>query len=292
MPEALLDQDHEYDIDGVTVGRPDSDWPALISVAGMGVPELRLHEADRPQQHGMNLALVEYMTGRYIDMSIGREHIYGTAAAQDAVENLKRAMRPRSTGDEMVLRWRYQGEPTRRLKVRPRRCEFLWDELSYHGILVVNLQFLAYDPLTYSDGEGSISLNYVGGSGGLAIPHDFPHEFGTPAQGGTASAMNEGTMPTAPYGRIQAGAGGLTYWALSNDTNGGTFAMNLPMSAGEYLDFDFDRGTVLLSGTTSRSSYVMRPQSTWWKLEPGINSLNLDVQGVGTAEVRWRSAWV
>ena len=154
MPLAVLDSDHMYDIDGVTVGQPDSDWPALISVSGLDVPEFRLHDADRPQEHGMTVGVKEFMTGRKIQMSIGREHIYSSQQARDLEDELKYVMRPRSMDDEMVLRYRYQGRPARRLLVRPRRCAFDWEEVARHGIFRVALEFLAYDPLIYDDGEG------------------------------------------------------------------------------------------------------------------------------------------
>jgi tail protein len=291
MPLATLDQDHEYDIDGITAGRPDSDWPALISVSGLDVPSFRVHDADRPQEHGMNVGSVEYMTGRVIQMSVGREHPYGTVSSQNAVENLKSVMRPRSFDDEMVLRWRYQNQSTRRLKVRPRRCHFDWDEVAYHGILRADLEFMAYDPLIYDDGEGILSLNYIPGGGGMAFPHAFGQGFGTPATGGSGTAYNVGTMPTAPYGRVTATGSGLHYWTLSNDPYA-VFSMDIDMNAGDYIDFDFGAGTVLWAGSASRSPFIVRPDSSWWKLQPGGNSVGFHVDGSGIAEVRWRSAWI
>lgn len=293
MPEATLDQDHMYDIDGVTVGTSASDWPALIEVSGLDVPEFRIDDHDRPQEHGMTLGTREFMTGRIIEMSIGAEHDYGTAAYRDAVNTLKQVMRPRTVEDEMVLRYRYNGESTRRLKVRPRRCEFVWDEVSYHGILRVNLQFLAGDPLIYDDEESTVELTYVPPTGGLGFPHGFPHGFGEISSSNFSTLTVDGTIPTAPYGKVTAQGSGIGSWYVENLTTGETFSMVLDMVGGSFLDFNFNEGTVLLDGTASRSRYVERPESTWWKLVPGDNVVRFGFEGdAAFVALNYRAAWI
>jgi len=134
MPLADLVNDHLFDIDGVTVGT-GGEWPALSSVEGLdSIPEYRVLDSEKPQDHGSFQLGSDYMQTRVVEMTIGMEDDYGSTTYQAKIDALKRVMRPRHINNEMILRWRYNGENARRLYCRPRRCNMPIDEISYHGI--------------------------------------------------------------------------------------------------------------------------------------------------------------
>jgi len=165
----------------------------------------------------------------------------------------------------------------------------------YHGLLVVDLEWFAADPLIYDDIEIVTTLNPSSTSGGLGFPHAFPHGFGVTTST-QQTLTNLGSFDTPLYGRITASAEGITRWQLENLTTGAYWSMTIPLVGGDFIDFDFGERTVMLNGTASRSINVDRPESSWWALAPGANviSFKVDAVGAGTAAVdaKFRSAWI
>lgn len=291
MAIGVLDVDHSWDIDGLLVGNATGAVWKHVETKGLDLPSYRISDQARPQGHGLFFLGPDYMDGRLVQQTIAMEGVYG-ATYQDAMDLVKQKMSPRST--EMLLRWRYNQDPTRRLKVRPRRCEFSLDELTYHGLLVAHLEFMAADPLIYDDVETITTLNPSSTTGGLGFPHGFPHGFGSTTST-QQTVTNLGTAPTSIYGRVTASGGGISRWQLENLTTGFLWSMTITLNAGDFIDFDFNDRTVLLGGTASRSINVDRPGSTWWSLAPGDNVVSFKVDSVGggtaTVDLKDRSAW-
>lgn len=285
----VLNYDHEWDIDGLVIGR-EGTWKH-ISTSGMGVPESRVSDENRPQDHGLFFLGPDYLTGRVVEMTIGAEKDYGTGL-QTLLDELKSKMRPHS--DKILLRWRYGGVGVRRLSVRPRKCEFDLDESMYHGLVVAHLQFMADDPLIYDDVENLIHILPGATSGGLGFPHGFPHGFGS-TSGSQLLAVNAGTAPSAPYGTVTATGTGINKFSIQNINTGELFSMTTAMNGGDIMEFDFQAKTVFLNGTASRSIDVERPFSKWWKVQPGGDTVGFVVEpnGTGSAvlDMAVRSAW-
>jgi len=295
MPLADLVNDHLFDIDGVTVGT-GGEWPALSSVEGLdSIPEYRVLDSEKPQDHGSFQLGSDYMQTRVVEMTIGMEDDYGSTTYQAKIDALKRVMRPRHINNEMILRWRYNGENARRLYCRPRRCNMPIDEISYHGIRRADLMFEAGDPRIYDDSETFVTLFPGFTAGGLSFAHGFPHSFGS-SVGGGGLVSNLGNFDTPIYGRVTAHSDGIQGWSLENVNSGEVFSMDIVMGDGEFLDFNFRDKTVLLQGTATRTNKVNRPESTWFTLEPGDTSLLFSVDpianGSATMDLFFRSAWI
>lgn len=291
MALGTLDRDHSWDIDGILVGNATGAVWKHVSSSGFDLPPYRINDEDKPQADGALFLGSDLMEKRVIEMSIGADSQYGTAS-QALIDALKAVMAPRNS--EFPLRWRYNQASARRLYVRPRRCTFDVDELTTHGLILAHLQFDAGDPVIYDDVEQLITLTPIGTVGGLSFPHTFPQGFGA-TTGNSQILLNSGQWPAKISGRVTATGGGISRFSLENQTTGETFAMNLNMSAGDFVDFDFGQKVVLLGGTASRSNAVDRPNfDDWWRALPGNNSIAMHVNGVGggsaLADIRWRSA--
>lgn len=288
----VLNYDHQWDIDGLIVGR-EGVWKHQSS-SGFDMPEYRISDEDKPQDHGMFFLGDDYLTGRYIEMTIVAEQDYGIPL-QDLLDELKATMAPRSRSDpDMLLRWRYAGKSTRRLWVRPLPPVFVLDEDMYHGALIAHLRFRAADPFIYDDEELLYTITPNVTSGGLSFPHTFPHGFGS-TSGSQEAVDNIGNAPTAPYGTITGIGDGINRLNIQNLLTGEFWSMTTELNGGDELTFDFKTKTVLLNGTASRSIDVDRPFSTWWKVPPGGADVGFTVEpdGSGSASLdfRVRSAW-
>jgi hypothetical protein len=292
MPEATLSVDHQWDIDGYLIG--DGQPFIFVSADGFDMPEFRTSITPRPQEHGDFHLGPDFLSGRYINMTIGMADTYGSATYQPRIDALKRAMRPRD--DDIALRWRYNNAEIRRLYCRPFRPPvFSLDESAYMGVLYAHMQFHCADPRIYTDAEYLSTLTPGTTIGGLGFPHGFPFGFGSTIPGeGTVS--NFGTTGTYPYGRITAIGGGITGWRLDNISTGRNWSMTTPLAAGEFIDFDFKNKSVMLNGTANRNMQVDRPGSEWWAVEPGDNLVSFRVTalsgGSASLDLRTRSAWL
>lgn len=153
-------------------------------------------------------------------------------------------------------------------------------------------EFVITDPRIYDDDEQTGSTGFASTSGGLGFPFGFPFGFGTVVSG-SITVLNAGNFPTRPSARLTAGVGGLTGPRITLLETGELLALDgLVLAQGEYVDIDWDKRTVLLGGTASRSGTLTRPLSTWFELPAGTSTVQLSGTGTGTLALFWRSASV
>lgn len=179
---------------------------------------------------------------------------------------------------------------TRLRWVRPRRCVVDPRNVTFDWA-AAQIQVMVVDPFSYSADEDSASTTLSVTDEGLVFPVTFPVEFG-PVSGGAGmfNAHNDGNAP-APWTATLTGP--LEDPVIENQTLGISFGMTGEVEAGDTLYLDSKARTILLNGTTNRSS--MRAAGVrWFDLAPGDNSIRFTAGGeppYGDLTMTWRSAW-
>lgn len=209
------------------------------------------------------------------------------AAREAAIRKLKRA--GRALRDDAVLRWtpsdvglelelalRRQGKPTESGR-HPR---------------TVQLPMVSADPAKRASAESQLTITpgVAAGIIGYTSPYSSPYgtELGVT---GADSVENLGDVEAIPRFRID---GPITNPELLNNTTGKSIKLVYTLAAGEFLEVDAGRKTVLLGGSASRFSAVVFPDTKWWRLVPGLNDVRLLAAAFSAGAaltVYWRHAF-
>lgn len=278
----------QAELDGLELG-PGSPYGIKL-LDGFGPPAMRTSGYNRPLADGA-VAGADYLEGRQVLAVVNLRD--GTPAGDlgPVADALAAKFRPRRDTLVAFDYWRPGDPAARRLYVRPRRAKLAVDEWWHHGIRDdVPLELYAPDPRWYALALSSVELEVPSAETGRTYDRVYPLSYGG-GTGGTSTANNAGGVETWPTTTI---TGPITNPRLENVTTGQTLRFALELAAGQTLVVDHHERTVLLGGTASRYSTLVRPVE-WWPLEPGDNDLRLaaDSSGVGaSALVEWRSAWL
>jgi len=254
---------------------------------GFGVPRLRDRRQSRPQDHGT------YPGPQYADERLFRwtlELLADTEAeALELAADLAAAFAPIEESATIDLTFRLAGVDYL-VRGVPSRCETDIARLRSSSPRA-DIEFAAVDPRIYLLEEQVATVNPVALTGGLSYPHGYPHGYGT-VTGGGGLITNAGNFWAYPEViTVTAGAAGASSISLEHVEREQTITVLTALAPGETLVFDFARRTVKLNGTASRSGDVLRPVSEWWHLDPGVNTIRLNVAtGGASAEIRWHHA--
>jgi hypothetical protein len=251
-----------------------------------GTPGVRLGTADRPQDHGL-FDGPSYYGGRVITAQ-------GTTIAPDQATALlccdilsSLCSDPSQT---YTLQVTEPGRPTRRCQVRLNADIKVSD--IYYNAFDWQIALLAPDPRRYADSLTQFTLipPASGGPGGFTFPIVFPLVIPTSGvSSSTWTATNNGTIATRP---VVTMVGPLVDPQIANLTTGRTLAMTITLASTDTLVVDFDKRSITLNGTASRTSALVAG-AAWWDLPPGQNLISLAAGGgAGTATVAFRSAWI
>lgn len=134
-----------------------------------------------------------------------------------------------------------------------------------------SVQLVAADPFKYDD-PFVVSTAVPSTTGGLAIPTDVPFAITSTVATGSCSALNPGNATGPVRMRID---GPITGPVITHIGSGLAlvFAASLTIAAGEWLDIDMQRRTVLANGTASRNGWVT--SRGWSGFEKGPNTWSL-----------------
>lgn len=284
----LITTDWQMEYDGALWG--DLTDLALVKVEGvLDLPGVTSGDRNRLRRHG-TYAGDDFLAGREVEVTL---EVYGSDASDFAskIAALTLATRPGRAALPLVLRLPgVAGGAKVQTLARVRRRSLPLDLDYLYRLPTAVLQFYADDPRFYSTPAGSAVVGLPTSGGGLTFPAAAPFVFGTVVAGGNVTLTNAGTFDSSPVVRID---GPVTNPSLQNVTTGKTLTLTLDVPAGQYVDLDFDRRTVLLNGTASRYSALVST-STWWDLIPGANEVQFRAVsfGAGTATFTYRSAWV
>ncbi len=150
------------------------------------------------------------------------------------------------------------------------------------------LQLLATDFLIYGETEATATLT-LPISGGMTFPFRFPAHFGS-SSGGTVTAVNGGTMTTAP---TVVFTGPIQNPRLYNDTTGQVLGLDISLVSGDAITVDMKARTIVQGTNTNRMS-AKTAESKFWTLAPGENLLRLSATtfDTGTASIAFRDAFL
>ena len=143
---------------------------------------------------------------------------------------------------------------------------------------VVIVQFLAPNPFWYNPTQWENTL--VGFSGGFSFPFSFPISFGT--VGTEKEIVNIGNVDTPVmiylYGELEDPV-------ISNATTDEEITVVETIADGDILIINTafgEKAALLLSGGVYTNAFeYIDPDSTFWKLEPGSNTIEYSVTSEG-----------
>ncbi|MEV2239531.1 hypothetical protein [Micromonospora sp. NPDC049891] len=95
---------------------------------------------------------------------------------------------------------------------------------------------------------------------------------------GATQMTNPGQVEAWPTWRLDGPA---TQLVATNNTLGKTFTVNRTLTAGQWITISTRPGRVATSGGTAINGALVRPGSTLWRLEPGVNDITFTVSGSG-----------
>lgn len=286
----LITGPYQAELEGVLMGAGTA-YEFSAAIAGLGLPGVRTSDVDRPQGHGVFVG-PDYMDGKPITLSLNVDADTG-ADAEAALVDLAAAWRLVTDANEVKeLAIRLAGAQVYIARGRPRRFAVDAARLpSGHAEVVA--QFLATDPRLYGVDLETITLGPGSTTGGLSLPHGFPHGFGTAATG-TGTVTNDGNEVTYPTATITVGVGGIAGFTIQNVTAAEQFSMTLNLLESDVVEVDFLERTVILNGTASRIGNVDRPDSAWLSAAPGSTEWAFAISGAGTAtlDLTWHNAYL
>lgn len=186
--------------------------------------------------------------------------------------------------------WQHPGRPKLRAYCRTVDRTTPTDRMFSLRLGIVSVRLEATDPYVYSNTEASVVASPGVTTGGLDFPLDFPLVFGSGSSGGSQSVFNGGTAP-APW---TATISGSTPNPKITHVESGKYLelQGLTVASGDTLVFDSKLRSILYNGTASRRGFLT-PSSSWFELQPGLNSIQFSSGGVTTGQLtfNWRDTY-
>jgi len=257
----------------------------VSEATGLDMPDIRSNDVVIPGQHGMfpGFDRLEARTiGLSVDVHPGEGQPFFTK-----INELSLATGPRD--DEIPLRFQLgDDQPILRSNCRPRRRNTNLSQQSTYGFITTELQFVASDPLIYSDDVSSSSASAPTVPQGKAFSDPYSWDFGAPGVGGVVNVFNAGTAPTSWVAKI---FGPCTNPSIIGP--GGQLTWESELQAGEFLELNSHPSlqTVLVGGSSSQFGQLS-DTSTWFLLPPGSSNVVLNTgDGNGSVLFSWRSAY-
>lgn len=118
-------------------------------------------------------------------------------------------------------------------------------------------------------------------TGSAAYSFTYPVVYGSTLYTVSADANNGGNMPSYPFSITVYGP--ITNPTVTNTKTGEFITVNVTLSSGSdtlYIQYDKDTLIVTLNGVNSISKVTTA--STYWKIKPGTNTIQLSGSSVGT----------
>lgn len=120
-------------------------------------------------------------------------------------------------------------------------------------------------------------------TGGLAVPYAVPFAVNAQVVTGELEIVNAGNAPAPVVATISGPVPQPLIW--TND--GQAMRFDLELLAGQWLDVDFDRRTILLDGQASRRGSL---RGNWIRLAPGSTTLRFDAAAYNS-QARMTASW-
>ena len=279
----LITADYQMEFNGLLVGDDNFE---IISWDGLGLPDVRSSDVNRPQADGQ-FAGTDYLSGRTFSLQLEMWHDNATQFGS-RIASLTTSFKPGSEHD-FVVQVPSIGKVYSTCKVR-RRSGPTFDLAAAIGMVVATIELHAVDPRWYAVTAQQDTATITAATGGVSFPVSFPLTF-VEVSAGSIIATNSGVYEAFPTITI---TGPITNPSLENVSSGKILAFTGTVLSGETLVIDFLNRTALLNGVSSRYNWIDDSQQ-WWSLAPGASEIKLNGtggSGATDALVEWRSAWV
>jgi hypothetical protein len=133
-------------------------------------------------------------------------------------------------------------------------------------------QFQAEDARAFAQAQQLVSSTPFGASsGGLVFPDPWPWLF-TGAAGGASTCVNAGNDATPAIFRIY---GGCVAPRVQLGSTGQAITLTGTVAAGDFLEVDVSRRSVLLNGLYNRRNFIDSANTSWFELPKGTSSVRL-----------------
>lgn len=253
-----MTEDNQLEYNGLVLG-PGTDY-VIRTIEGLNPPDSRQSDFSRTVDHG-SFIYANYFEDRLITLD---GVIHGSGHV-DKLEALRAALVPQPI--VLPMRFKFPDQDIRRVYVSPTRRHWDYTEGYKKGMVEWVIEFRAGDPRLYDDTEGLQNI----------------------AAGATETITNEGVVTTAPSVNL---SGPLTNPKLTHEDSGYYIRLTRTIAIGEVVTIDFNEKTIKADDDTSLYA-DLDINSTWWILKSGDNDITLEADsGIGSAELRWRSAWM
>lgn len=150
------------------------------------------------------------------------------------------------------------------------------------------IQFESTYPFLTGQVDSFLNLKLAQGAGGEVPAPDMPMALEGDS-GWKLDIANAGNAPYHPRIRI---FGPVVNPAITNVTTGKQLRFVCTLTAGQYLDIDCRRKTVIDHTLTNRYSYKT---GDWWFIQPGVNSISFTADAYDASAIvilYYRDAWL
>jgi len=278
MNAILLDG---YSLHSLTAAQPCQ----TKSATGLGFPEVRLDQYNRPGVSGVTIAHNLY-GGRTITLE-------GTIRGAD-----RTAFMANRAALEAAVSLRLDS-----VNIPIARTLYLYDlDFNAYQISVITkaftcelttptmgrwqLQLAATDYIIEAQTLNSVTT-FLPQSGGVTYPVTYPIQFGG-SSGGSVTASNNGNAPAFPLVTLY---GPMINPVIANDSSNESIRLNLTLVAGDVVTVDMKKRLIVQGATTNRMGAFISG-SKFWAILPGLNNLRVgaDAYDVGYATFSYREA--
>lgn len=276
----------EFEYRGLKLGG-DTEF-ALVDGNISSLPDIISSDRPRQRRTGDHPGL-DFYGGRTLSLVFEIEAAGGRTQHGDAVRRFKQAITGAAPPAPLIFQHPAVGDGTKvSIDVTVRNLDLPSNLEFFEGNSIARLQFRAADPRYYAFAESLVTgLTPPNAIGGRPWPTVWPRQWGTVFTAGTFAVTNNGNTSTSPTFEIE---GPCINPSIQHLDTGAILAFNETLTTGQKLIVD----------VASRSVTVYRQNryrtiaagSQWFDLDPGLNSLKFTTADeLGTANVRWRSAW-
>ncbi|MFI8085928.1 hypothetical protein ACIF6L_34700 [Kitasatospora sp. NPDC086009] len=288
--------DWQHDLAGVRIGAGTN--VVIRDIQGIGQPEKRSNDVEPAREDGLRPA-ADYYGGRLVRIDCAVRCPGDPGAALDILAALVEHADPDgvrlAAGETVQLRMKYPGRPVRMLRGRLRKAEETQEQLK-HGWLPIDIEFLATDPLFYTDQplQQSILPSAVS-RGGFEAPAIAPVVTAQVPTGQLPGVLdNAGTAPTWPVLRINGPCVNPVITHVESDRS---LALTVALLAGQWVEIDTRPGwrTVLRDNGASVATLLRwGDRIDEFVIPPGRSRLRFEATDPTTTAVltaTWWPAW-
>lgn len=272
----------------------------VMKALDTGYPVVREVADDLPDADG-SIDTSSLAGARTVTLGVSISPAAAAESRWTLTQRLKAFMNPRlrprlyvqygSADPELVLTLRPSNFEDRLQRLRTERFDVVAQWVCPSGIL----ESAAQNEETIIPGAGSTA----GIEFGPTLDEFDGVEFPLVDPPGTVEITNAGDRDAYPIIRLFGPFGdegtSSDETTIENLTSGKSLVFaGMGISAGDYVEIDFRAKTILLNGTTSKYSYLLFPDSSWWTLRPGVNEIAFrpdTFSGNANAVVFWRDAY-